>query len=85
MTENIKVENNPGWVKNSRNKAVLNTDLSALEQRRQNKKKIDHINSLERDLSNVKLELNDLKNELKSEIKDIKDILLQFINSNSIL
>ena len=79
--ELVKVENAPGWVKSSSNKAVLNTDKSALEQRKQNKRKSIQLNSLEEDFGNLKTELN----ELKSEIKDIKYILLQFINSNSIL
>lgn len=77
--EKVKVKDAPGWVKDSSSKAVLNTDLSALEQRKQDKKKTNQINSLEMDVSEVKTELN----ELKSEIKDIKDILLQFINANS--
>jgi hypothetical protein len=77
--EKLKVKDAPGWIKDPSSKAVLNTDLSALEQRKQNKKKINQINSLEGDLSNVKSELT----ELKSEIKDIKDILLQFINAKS--
>lgn len=77
--ENLLIENTPGWVKAQSSKAILNMDVSALEQRKQNKIKIKQINSLEGDLSSVKLELN----ELKSEIKDIKDILLQFINAKS--
>jgi hypothetical protein len=77
--EKAKIKDTPGWVKDLSSKAVLNVDMSALEQRKQNKNKTKQINSLEGDLSNVKLELN----ELKSEIKDIKDILLQFINAKS--
>ena len=77
--EKLLIENAPGWVKDPSSKAILNTDISALEQRKQNKTKTKQINSLEIDLSNVKSELNDLK----TEIKDIKNILLQFINANS--
>lgn len=77
--ETAKIKDTPGWVKDLSSKAILNMDVSALEQRKQNKIKIKQINSLEGDLSSVKLELN----ELKSEIKDIKDILLQFINAKS--
>jgi len=77
--ETAKIKDTPGWVKDLSSKAVLNVDMSALEQRKQNKIKIKQINSLEGDLSSVKLELT----ELKSEIKDIKDILLQFINVKS--
>ena len=77
--EKLLIENTPGWIKDPSSKAILNTNLSALEERKQNKKKINQINSLEGDLSNVKSELR----ELKSEIKDIKDILLQFINTKS--
>lgn len=77
--ETTKIKDTPGWVKDLSSKAILNMDVSALEQRKQNKIKIKQINSLEGDLSSVKLELN----ELKSEIKDIKDILLQFINAKS--
>jgi hypothetical protein len=77
--EKLKIKDAPGWVKDSSSKAVLNTNLFALEERKQNKRKIKQINSLESDLVNVKTELE----ELKSDIKDIKDILLQFINSKT--
>lgn len=75
----LKVENAPGWVKDPSNKAVLNTDLSALEQRKLDKKKNTQINIMESDIRNVKTELSDLK----SEITDIKTILLEFINSKN--
>lgn len=74
--EKIKIENAPGWIKDSSTKAILNADISTLEQRKLEKRKNTQINSIESDISNVKEELN----ELKSEIKEIKDILLQFIN-----
>jgi hypothetical protein len=37
--ERLKIKDAPGWVKDSSSKAVLNSDLSALEQRKLNKKK----------------------------------------------
>lgn len=76
--ERLKVKDAPGWVKDSSSKAVLNSDLSALEQRKLNKKKNIQINNITEDLSNVKSELE----TLRTDIKDIKDILLQFMKSN---
>jgi hypothetical protein len=76
--ERLKIKDAPGWVKDSSSKAVLNADYSALEQRKLNKKKNTQINNIEEDLSNVKAELE----TLRSDIKDIKDILLQFVKSS---
>jgi hypothetical protein len=76
--ERLKIKDAPGWVKDSSSKAVLNSDLSALEQRKLNKKKNIQINNITEDLSNVKSELE----TLRTDIKDIKDILLQFIKPN---
>lgn len=75
--DKIKVKDAPGWVKDPASKAVLNSDKSALEQYKANRRKNMLINTMENDLNNVKTEIK----ELKSDIKDIKDILLQFINS----
>lgn len=75
--DQIKVKDAPGWVKDPTSKAILNSDRTALEQYKLNKRKNILINTMEQDISNVKSEIN----ELKSDIKDIKDILLQFINS----
>jgi hypothetical protein len=75
--DTIKVKDAPGWVKDPTSKAILNADRSALEQYKINKRKNALINNMENDLINVKTEIT----ELKSDIKDIKNILLQFINS----
>ena len=77
--EKLKIKDAPGWVKDPTTKAVLNTDKSALEAHKENRKKNILINSMENDLNGVKTEIE----ELKSDIKDIKDILLQFINSKT--
>jgi uncharacterized protein (DUF342 family) len=76
--ERLKIKDTPGWVKDLSSKAVLNSDLSALEQRKLNKKKNIQINNITEDLSNVKSELE----TLRTDIKDIKDILLQFVKSS---
>ena len=75
--DTIKVKDAPGWVKDPTSNAILNADRSALEQYKINKRKNALINNMENDLINVKTEIT----ELKSDIKDIKNILLQFINS----
>jgi uncharacterized protein (DUF342 family) len=76
--EKLKIENVEGWVKDPASKAILNTDLSSLEQYKINRRKNMLINNMEEDLTNVKNELE----ELKTDIKDIKNILLQFIKPN---
>lgn len=77
--EKLKIKDAPGWVKDPTTKAVLNSDISALQAHKANRKKNILINSMENDLNGVKTEIE----ELKSDIKDIKDILLQFINSKT--
>jgi len=76
--EKLKIENVEGWVKDPASKAILNTDLSSLEQYKINRRKNMLINNMEEDLTNVKTELE----ELKTDIKDIKNILLQFMKPN---
>jgi hypothetical protein len=77
--EKLKIKDAPGWVKDPTTKAVLNTDKFALEIHKANRRKNILINNMEADLNGVK---NEMQN-LKSDIKDIKDILLQFINSKT--
>lgn len=80
MNELLKIENAPGWVKNTENKAVLNSDLAALQQHKINKQKNIKIDSMEHTVKN----LNDEISEIKNDILTIKDILVEFIkNSNN--
>jgi hypothetical protein len=75
MTKNLKIENVPGWVKNPTNKAILNSDLSALQEYKLKKQKNLKINTIEVEVDGIKSQVEDLKND----VNEIKNILLQFI------
>lgn len=77
MTKHLKIENAPGWVKNPTNKAILNSDISALQEYKIKKQKNLKINNIESEVDEIKSQVIDLKND----VQEIKDLLLQFIKN----
>ena len=78
MTKHLKIENTPGWVKDDYSKAVLNSDLNALQKYKENKQKSIKINNIESDMVNLKQEISNIK----SDMTDIKNLLTMLINLN---
>ena len=73
------VENNPGWVKSKETKAVLNSDLAALNQYKINKQKNIQVVSMQTEVGNLKNEISNIK----SDVSDIKNLLLQILNNTN--
>ena len=73
MTEYIKVENHPDLVRDTHSRAIVNTDLSAYQaavaRSRVAQKNKDELRDAVRDINN-----------LKSEMHEIKDLLLQMMD-----
>ena len=78
MSEFRKIEDSPGWVKNMSNRAVLNSNLEALNQHKLNKQKNLEFNEMQNEVKNLKTNIE----ELKGDITDIKQLLVQFISLN---
>lgn len=74
----VKVENAPGWVKSSENKAVLNTNKSALVEYKIKKQKSAEINKMKSDVDCIKDDMD----SLKSEVTEIKCLLIDFIRNS---
>lgn len=68
MTEFLKIENAPDLVKDTKSGAILNTNLSALQAYRKQRDRANKVESLE---SRVSM--------LQSEIKELKQLLIQAI------
>ena len=80
MPEFLKIENVPGWVKNTSNKAVLNSDLNALAQYKITKQKNIELNNLKSNVDSLSSDISGIK----SEISELKGLLLDFMkNSNN--
>jgi hypothetical protein len=77
MSDDLKITDAPGWVKNSTSKAILNTDIAALQEYKIRKQKNLKINSIENEVDELKNQMTDLKQDLT----DIKNILLQFMQN----
>ena len=62
-----KVENNPGYIRDTYSKAILNVDDSALEAyKRQSeyaKSQQDAVHTLSHDINNIKQEMQDIKSK----------------------
>lgn len=78
MSELLKIDNVPGWVKNDSNKAILNTDKIALQEYKLKKQKDIQFSSVVNDVSELKQNIS----EIKSEFCELKQLLIQIINSN---
>lgn len=79
MSDFLKIEDAPGWIKDSKNNAILNSDLSSLQQYKMNKKKHIQVDSMQKEVRNLKIELSDIK----SDVSDIKNLLFQIIKNTN--
>ena len=61
----IPIENEPGYVKDIRSSALLNTDLSALQEYKQKKKNSKQIVSMQEEINMLKAEIEKIKNHLQ--------------------
>lgn len=61
----IPIENEPGYVKDIRSSALLNTDLSALQEYKQKKKHSKQIVSMQEEINMLKAEIEQIKNHLQ--------------------
>jgi hypothetical protein len=57
----LKVEEHSFLFRDSKNQAILNTDMSALQAYKQKKRQSAEIDRLSNDINNIKSEMNDLK------------------------
>jgi cell division protein FtsB len=57
----LKVEEHTFLFRDSKNQAILNTDVSALQAYKQKKRQSAEIDRLSNDINNIKSEMNDLK------------------------
>jgi cell division protein FtsB len=57
----LKVEEHSFLFRDSKNQAILNTDMSALQAYKQKKRQSAEIDRLSKDINNIKSEMNDLK------------------------
>jgi hypothetical protein len=61
----LPIEGQPGFVKDSRSSAILNTDLGALHEYKNKRKQIKQIQSMQEEINILKEELATIKNHLK--------------------
>ena len=61
----IPIENEPGYVKDIRSSALLNTDLSALQEYKQKKKHSKQIVSMQEEINMLKAEIEKIKTHLQ--------------------
>jgi hypothetical protein len=60
----VKIEDNPDYVKDLENNAILNTNVHALIEHKQKKKQAALIRRLEQEINTLKEELHKIKNHL---------------------
>ena len=61
----VKIENEPGYVKDLASSAILNNDLTALAEYKQKKKQTRQIQTMQEEINMLKAELEQIKNHLK--------------------
>jgi hypothetical protein len=61
----LPIEGHPGYVKDTRSSAILNTDLSALQEYKNKRKQTKQIQSMQEEINILKEELATIKNHLK--------------------
>jgi len=68
----VKIEEENQFKKNILNNALVNTDIVALKEYKNKKKINQQVNGLAEEINNM-----------KSDISEIKSLLIQLVNSNS--
>jgi len=72
MSEFISINNNEDLVRDSHSKAVLNTNLEALEAWKKRKEKTKRIETHEKEINTIREELDEIKTMLETIVKRIK-------------
>jgi hypothetical protein len=61
----LPIQGHPGYVKDVRSSAILNTDLGALQEYKNKRKQTKQIQSMQEEINMLKEELATIKNHLK--------------------
>jgi hypothetical protein len=61
----VPIDGEPGYVKDTRSSALLNTDLGALQEYKQKKKQSKQILSMQEEINMLKAEIEQIKNHLQ--------------------
>jgi hypothetical protein len=61
----LPIEGQPGFVKDSKSSAILNTDLGALQEYKNKRKQTKQTQSMQEEINMLKEELATIKNHLK--------------------
>jgi hypothetical protein len=61
----LPIQGHPGYVKDTRSSAILNTDLAALQEYKNKRKQTKQIQSMQEEINMLKEELATIKNHLK--------------------
>jgi hypothetical protein len=61
----VPIEGEPGYVKDTRSSALLNTDLGALQEYKQKKKHSKQILSMQEEINMLRAEIEQIKNHLQ--------------------
>lgn len=69
MTEKLKIEDCPNFVKDTKSKAILNTNIHEILDYKSKKATIADVNKLKQQM-----------NDVNSELTDIKSILVEILN-----
>ena len=69
----VKLEGEDKFVKNVRNRALLNTDVTGLKDYKNKKELARQVNDISGEINNI-----------KSEMSDIKSLLQQLVKQNSV-
>lgn len=64
-----KVTDNPNLVRDRHSKAILKTSIAELQEHRQKKQTTQSINELNREINNIKGDIQDIKNMLFALLK----------------
>lgn len=70
MIDLMQIKDFPGYSKDLNSKAILNTDLKAVEEFKKIRKLEGNINTINNDITSIKEEISTFKSDL-SEIKDL--------------
>jgi len=69
--KNIKIEGTPFLVKDTHSKAILNNNKAEIEQYHSNKNNNNKIKKMEKDINNLKTEIDSLKLLIMSVVKSV--------------
>ena len=61
----LPIDNEPGYVKDLRSSALLNTDLNALKEYKQKRNQAKQIASMQNEINMLRAEIEQIKNHLK--------------------